>query len=239
LLVSVKSEIGQVRSVNEDNYAVRIPDLFVVADGMGGHVAGEIASKLAIENLIHVVEPKAAVDPLIQLEHGIQQANLAVFRESQSETRYAGMGTTLTAVRIVGKNVYCGHVGDSRLYLFRQEQLCQLTQDHSLVWELARAGTISIEETRTHPQRNILTRAVGASETVQIDLEHFEWTKGDILMLCTDGLTNMIDDPRICKILSLQTELDAKLTELITAANQAGGYDNITVILIQNEDDCA
>ena len=239
MLVSVKSEIGQVRSVNEDNYAVRIPELFVVADGMGGHVAGEIASKLAIENLLTVIDSDKTTDPFVQLEQGILRANLAVLGEAQTDPRYAGMGTTLTAVKIVGRDIYCGHVGDSRLYIFRQGQLCQLTKDHSLVWELAKAGTISMEETRTHPQRNILTRAVGAAETIQIDLEHFEWAKGDVLMLCTDGLTNMVDDQCICNILSLQTTIDSKLADLIAAANNAGGYDNITVILIENEDDFA
>ena len=239
MLVSAKSDIGLVRAVNEDNYAIRVPELFVVADGMGGHVAGEIASKLAIDTLLNTIPLHTTSDPVAQLEQGITKSNQAVFCESQSDSRYSGMGTTLTVVHIAGNIVFCGHVGDSRLYLFRQGELSQLTKDHSLVWELARAGTISMEETRTHPQRNILTRAVGASDSIQIDFEQFEWMEGDILMLCTDGLTNMLDDQHICSILSMDANLDSRLTALVAMANQAGGYDNITVILIQNEGDLA
>ena len=236
MLVSAKSHIGLVRPVNEDNYAALIPELFVVADGMGGHVAGEIASKLAIDTLISNINLSSSFDnPFSLLKQGIIEANHVVFRESQSDPRYSGMGTTLTAVWVKGKSVYCGHVGDSRLYLFRQGVLCQLTKDHSLVWELARAGTISLEEARTHPQRNILTRAVGAAESVQIDFEYLEWAEGDILMLCTDGLTNMLDDQQLCTILAGSNSLDTRLTELIEAANSAGGFDNITVILLQHE----
>jgi protein phosphatase len=236
LLVSAKSDIGLVRPVNEDNYAVLIPELFVVADGMGGHVAGEIASKLALDTLMNCIKQGSPADnPFFLLEQGFLSANQTVFQESQSDPRYSGMGTTLTAVWIKGTSVYCAHVGDSRLYLYRQGQLCQLTKDHSLVWELARAGTISMEETRTHPQRNILTRAVGASESVQTDFEQFEWVKDDVLLLCTDGLTNMLDDAQICAILTSDASLDMRLAELIEAAKKAGGFDNITVILLQNE----
>ena len=238
MLVSAKSDIGLVRPVNEDNYAILTPELFVVADGMGGHVAGEIASKLAIETLIQSLQTdELHEDSISRLEHAISNANQAVFEAAQSDPRYSGMGTTLTAVLIKGNHVYCGHVGDSRLYLFRQAALCQLTDDHSLVWELARAGTISMEETRSHPQRNILTRAVGAAETVQIDFKRVELFKDDILLFCTDGLTNMLDDKQICSIISDEVALDTRLTTLIEAAKGAGGYDNITAILVQYEGD--
>lgn len=236
MLVSAASHIGLVRPVNEDNYAVLIPELFVVADGMGGHVAGEVASKMAIDTLINSIDLASPVEnPLAILERGVSEANRVVFCESRSDLRYSGMGTTLTAVWIKGKTVYYGHVGDSRLYLYRDGKLFQQTKDHSLVWELARAGSITLEETRTHPQRNILTRAVGAAETVQIDFEQFDWVEGDILMLCTDGLTNMLDDQQLCTILATNDSLDTRLTKLIESANNAGGFDNITIILLQNE----
>lgn len=238
MLVSAKSDIGLVRPVNEDNYAILNPELFVVADGMGGHVAGEIASKLAIETLIQSLQVDITnEDFLSRLDHAISKANQAVFKAALSDPRYSGMGTTLTAVLIKDNNVYCGHVGDSRLYLFRQSTLCQLTDDHSLVWELARAGTISMEETRSHPQRNILTRAVGASETVQIDFKCTELLQDDILLLCTDGLTNMLDDKQICSIISDEVTLDTRLATLVESAKSAGGYDNITAILVQYEGD--
>ncbi len=236
MLVAATSHIGLVRPVNEDNYAVLGPELFVVADGMGGHVAGEVASKLAIDTFITTIDLASPVENLFAvLEQGISEANRVVFCESQSDLRYAGMGTTLTSAWVKGNTVYCGHVGDSRLYLFRDGKLVQQTQDHSLVWELARAGTITLEETRTHPQRNILTRAVGAGEAVQIDFEQLDWLEGDILMLCTDGLTNMLDDQQISTILAETNSLDMRLAKLIESANNAGGFDNITVILLQNE----
>ena len=238
MLVSAKSDIGLVRSVNEDNFAVHMPELFVVADGMGGHVAGEIASKLAINALISSIQASTSAEsPLSLIEQGVLEANRTVFFESQADPRYSGMGTTMTTLLIKGNKVYCGHVGDSRLYLWREGQLCQLTQDHSLVWELARAGTISMEETRTHPQRNILTRAVGTADSIQIDFEEFDWAKDDVLMLCTDGLTSMLTDKEICTILSEKTSLECRMNLLLDSANQAGGYDNITIILLQNEGD--
>lgn len=236
MLVSATSHIGLVRPVNEDNYAALIPELFVVADGMGGHVAGEIASKLAIDTLIDNIKATAASgNPFTRLEEGITAANQAVFCRSQSDPRCFGMGTTLTAVWIDGEKVYCGHVGDSRLYFFHDGKLSQITNDHSLVWELARAGSITQAETRTHPQRNILTRAIGAAEAVQIDFDELAWAAGDILMLCTDGLTNMLDDRQIAAVLADKASLDSRLTALVDAANHAGGFDNITVILLQQE----
>lgn len=236
LLVSATSHIGLVRPVNEDNYAAIAPGLFVVADGMGGHVAGEIASKLAIQTLLDTL---AAIDPsttaLTRLEQGIDAANQAVFCRSQSDPLCLGMGTTLTAVCIESEKIYCGHVGDSRLYLFHAGKLRQVTDDHSLVWELARNGSITPEETRTHPQRNILTRAIGAAAAVQIDFTELEWAAGDILMLCTDGLTGMLEDTQIEAVLAAEASLNERLAMLVDAANHAGGLDNITVMLLQQE----
>lgn len=238
MLVSARSDIGLVRPVNEDNYAVVAPQLFVVADGMGGHVAGEIASKLAVDCMVATLsEGKDSCEPRQLLERGIQEANHAVYFEAQKDSRYAGMGTTLTAVLLQEDRIHWGHVGDSRLYLFREHQLCQLTNDHSLVWELVRAGTLLPEETRSHPQRNILTRAVGASETIQIDFDTIQWQQGDTLLICTDGLTNMLDDQQICRILSSDAPIDSCVHRLINEAKEAGGYDNITVILLKNEGD--
>jgi len=147
------------------------------------------------------------------------------------------MGTTVSVVYLEDTNVFWGHVGDSRIYLLRDHQLCQLTNDHSLVWELVQSGNITKAQAHTHPQRNMLTRAVGASKTIQVDIGTTIWRKGDCLLLCTDGLTNMLDEQEICRIITAEYQDGQKaVNALITAANQAGGLDNVTAILLKNEE---
>lgn len=237
MLVQAKSDIGKVRETNEDSFICK-PPLFVVADGMGGHVAGEVASKTAVDTMVKLINARAgSQDAEFLLEQAINEANGVVFHLAQQNEEYAGMGTTVTAVYIDGAKVYWGHVGDSRLYLFRDDHAFQITQDHSLVGELLRSGGISEAEALTHPKRNILTRAVGTDEYLSIDTGSFDWLKGDRLLLCTDGLTNMVPDAEIFKLIIEGGDDRVKVVDcLIDKANDAGGYDNISVILVANGD---
>lgn len=237
MLVSAKSDVGLVRPVNEDSYLFVMPNLFVVADGMGGHVAGEIASKLAVDTVVACITgDRSHTPPPALLNQAITDANRAVYNASQAGSQYAGMGTTVTAVYIDKDKVYWGHVGDSRLYLLHAEDLRQLTNDHSLVSELIRTGSITEDEARCHPQRNILTRAVGAADKVQVEVGQTNWQPGDSLLLCTDGLTNMLDESQVLEIISLRSSIDSRLDQLIDSAKKAGGLDNITAILLQYEE---
>ncbi|VBB07939.1 protein phosphatase 2c [Lucifera butyrica] len=235
MLAYAKSDIGMVRKTNEDNYVFLPPRLFAVADGMGGHVAGEIASKLAADTIREYVAAHNQVDcSETVIKEAIQQANWTIFQIAQSKPEYTGMGTTVSAVIVDGPDIFWAHVGDSRIYLLHDRQLKQLTDDHSLVGDLVRNGNITPEEALTHPHRNILTRAVGTNEDIQIDTGTALWEPGDMLLLCTDGLTNMVSDGDICQLLLRAGEGREVLDQLVREANAAGGLDNITGILLQN-----
>jgi protein phosphatase len=225
-----------VRELNEDSYIFEPPFLLAVADGMGGHVAGEVASNLAVKVVSdYMKEHSGEKSPELLLEEAIVQANDSIYRLAQSKTECSGMGTTLTAVYILDGQLYWGHVGDSRAYLFRNQELLQLTQDHSLVWELVQSGSITKDEAHNHPRRNLLTRAVGTNVPVRVDCGILKWQAGDMLLLCTDGLNALVEDESICRCLQ-QKEDGARLVEqLVDSAKAAGGYDNITVILLVNE----
>lgn len=233
MLALAKSDIGKIRESNEDSY-VCVPPLFVVADGMGGHVAGEIASQLAADTVRkHFAELDEPANPEAVLGKAIEQANSLIYRMARFKTEYAGMGTTLTAAYLDGRRLYWGHVGDSRLYLLRDSRMTQITEDHSLVGELVRSGTISPEDALVHPHRNILTRAVGTGENIVVDTGALEVENGDALLLCTDGLTNMLRDETIFDVLSACPADAAVLDKLIEQANMAGGLDNITAVLVR------
>lgn len=234
MLAHAQTDIGKVREINEDNY-ICSPPLFAVADGMGGHVAGEIASQIATTTLLtHFAATEQKSDPGRRLEAGILQANEEIYRMARDKSECAGMGTTVTAAYFDGDRLCWGHVGDSRLYLLRNGALTQLTEDHSLVSELVRSGSINAEEALVHPHRNILTRAVGTGETVKVDAGTLEIKPGDKYLLCTDGLTNMLRDDTIREVVDTHSpEQAAEL--LISQANAAGGLDNITAILIECE----
>jgi len=236
VLAYAKSDIGLIRQTNEDSYACIPPNLFIVADGMGGHVAGEIASKMAVTAVSEYISKNIGgnVNPEIALEQAIIMANDLILQLSQSRDDCAGMGTTVSAVYIASDNVFWGHVGDSRIYLFRDNELSQITNDHSLVWELVQSGNITKAEAHTHPQRNMLTRAVGTSKDIQIDTGVFIWKKGDVILLCTDGLTNMLSEKEISQIV-IAGAGDSKITieTLVESANKAGGSDNITAIMVK------
>jgi PPM family protein phosphatase len=218
------SDPGRKRRRNEDSYVLE-PPLFAVADGMGGAQAGEIASKLAAGA---VKERGAAVEELIQ------EANRRVHRRSQEDPGTSGMGTTLTVASVEDGTVSIGHVGDSRAYLVRDGTLEQLTEDHSLVGELVRSGKLSREEAEVHPQRSMMTRAVGTDPDVDVDTFAVEPRAGDLFLLCSDGLTTMVEDDEILRLVEEQRgDLDALVNALIKAANRGGGEDNITVVAFE------
>jgi PPM family protein phosphatase len=222
------SDVGQLRTGNEDSFLIddRL-SLYAVADGMGGHQGGEVASATAIEALRAAV---ASGDPI---DTAIVRANAAVFEKAATDRGLAGMGTTLTAIAIVGEStLLIGHVGDSRAYRVRDGVLEQLTEDHSLVEELVREGRLSPEEAKVHPQRSIITRTIGVEHDVEVDLLAIEARTGDRILICSDGLTTMLDDDEVARIAQLDADPRLAADHLVDAANEAGGEDNITVVVI-------
>lgn len=225
---------GQVREANEDGYVVdRRLHLFAVADGMGGHRAGEVASATALEAL------RAAVASGTGIGDAITSANSAVHGKASDDAELQGMGTTLTAIVPDGNGVLVGHVGDSRAYLLRDGELRQLTTDHSLVEELVREGRLTEEQAAVHPQRSIITRALGVDSNVEVDVYPVALQAGDRLMLCSDGLTTMLRPDAIAALLRREPDPTRAANLLVDAANAAGGEDNITTIVIDIEDDGA
>lgn len=224
------SDTGLQRRANEDSLLARAP-LFVVADGMGGAQAGEVASRLAIESfqpgLPDGVEPESALAELAQA------ANARIHELSHSNAEQAGMGTTLTALYVAEQEVAIAHVGDSRAYCLRDGELLRLTDDHSLVDELMRQGRLTPEEAVEHPQRSVITRALGPEGVVEVDTRTFRARAGDVYLLCSDGLTTMLSEPEIAAILRQHERLRDAGEALIAAANAAGGRDNITVVLVR------
>jgi len=236
LLAYARSDVGMVRERNEDSYICR-PPLFMVADGMGGHVAGEVASRMAVDVVAGFFASGAGQgEPDALLGAAIAAASAAIFRTARDKEEWAGMGTTATAAYVEGARLYWGHVGDSRLYLLRAGEFRQLTRDHSLVGELVKNGNITIEEALLHPHRNVLTRAVGTGEAVEVDTGRVDLLPGDLLLLCTDGLTNMVSDEEVAAVLQGGPASEQMLAELVGRANAAGGLDNITLILLQPGD---
>jgi len=226
------SDLGRQRQGNEDNYFVRAP-LFVVADGMGGAQAGEVASEMAVECFDAGIGDGSPADELARI---IQNANRRIHERSQSDEQAAGMGTTCTAAYVGDSEVTIAHVGDSRAYLWRGGELTRLTRDHSLVGELVARGKLTEEQAEAHPQRSVITRALGPERDVAVDVETFAACDGDVYLLCSDGLTSMIHEPGVLPVMERMTELDRAGRELIAAANEAGGRDNITVILFRLEE---
>ncbi|GEA15091.1 MAG: family protein phosphatase [Moorella sp. (in: firmicutes)] len=226
------SHTGLVRPGNEDYFISDVErGLFAVADGMGGHQAGEVASHLALRALQDRLFYGTAGEPLPRLLAAAEFANEIVYRCSLSSRERAGMGTTMTAVWIVGSRGFLVHIGDSRAYLFRDGQLQVLTNDHSYVGELVRCGGLTAEEARLHPQRNILTRALGTGNTVDIDSREIELKPGDRLLLCTDGLYEVIPDQELADIMNRHQELAGATRQLLRLALERGGPDNVTVVL--------
>src|SRR5829696_6250185 len=223
------SDLGRQRQGNEDNYFVRSP-LFVVADGMGGAQAGEVASEMAVDSFDGGLPDGSVADALVRI---IQDANRRIHDRSRSDEQAAGMGTTVTAAYVGEGEVVVAHVGDSRAYLLRGGELTRLTRDHSLVEELVARGKLTEEQAEAHPQRSVITRALGPEANVEVDVDAFPARAGDLFLLCSDGLTGMVPESRVKPLLEEADTLEQAGRELIAAANDAGGRDNITVVLFR------
>jgi serine/threonine protein phosphatase PrpC len=230
VLVGARSDVGRVRQANEDSYLINDP-LFVVADGMGGHVAGDVASSTAVET---IKEGSGGADgsDVKSLERLVQLANNRIWQRAQSDPELRGMGTTCTLLLIEGRLAYIAHVGDSRAYLLRQGHLSQLTEDHSLVGRMVREGRLSTEEAERHPQRSIVTRALGVDSEVAVDVLSVELEPRDRILLCSDGLTSMAETGAITDILKTAGDPQDAADRLVDLANEGGGEDNITVVVI-------
>ena len=238
-----KSDIGKARDINEDSYYITEDQfnpiqLFVLADGMGGCNAGDLASQQAVLSVKRYIETnfdeaKKDKESLMNLiKNSIEYANMVVHEKSLEDKNFEGMGTTIEVCLIYNNRAYIGHIGDSRIYRIRNDFIRKITQDHSYVQKLVQEGTITKEEAEHHEKKNILMKALGCSAYVEPDVMAKGFQKGDLLVICSDGLTNMINIEDICKIVRENFELAPK--ELIDLANQNGGIDNITVITIKN-----
>src|SRR5215467_10938384 len=228
---AVASDTGRRRRRNEDNYVVA-PPLFAVADGMGGAQAGEVASQLAASAL--EATDSDGLDGTKRIDALIQEANRQIFDRASIDPTASGMGTTMTVALVEGMTVAIGHVGDSRAYLVRGEQMEQLTDDHSLVNELMKSGKLSEEEAQVHPQRSVITRAVGTDPDVDVDGFTIEAEEGDVILICSDGLSDMVGDEEILELLHAnRADLEKAVKALVAAANRGGGEDNITAVAFQ------
>lgn len=233
------TDTGLLRNSNQDcvfceeNAIGRFPNLFLVADGMGGHKAGDLASRLCVDEVVKQIRNSTARTPVSAFEQAIQAANARIYQCSLEDYELAGMGTTMVGAMVDGDTAYIVNIGDSRLYRMHGN-LQQITVDHSLVEEMVQSGEIQKEEMRTHPNKNIITRALGTDDTVRPDCFELKVEAGDVLLLCSDGLTNMVEDQEIEEILRRHKE-DMKLAgeNLVRQANEAGGKDNISVILVR------
>jgi len=233
------TDIGQKRKMNQDYVFVsespigNLPNLFVVADGMGGHNAGDYASSHAVQTLVKEITDDQSINAIKIIRHAIEAANTEILSQARSDSGLYGMGTTIVVATIVGRYAYVANVGDSRLYLI-EERIHQVTRDHSLVQEMVRMGELREEEARNHPDKNIITRALGAEDRVDIDFFDIELRPGSMILMCSDGLTNMVEDQRIQAIVRGRgSTLEEKGRALVREANANGGKDNIAIVLIE------
>ncbi len=236
--IGAMSHIGKVRDINEDSYCVleKDYDLFIVADGLGGHSAGEVASLLAVDNIRDHIIKYISVNMEKQLIKGIiyeafNKANEDIYLHAKENFFYDGMGTTATLALRIDSTLYIGHVGDSRAYIIRDNNIDQITLDHSLVAELVRSGNITETEAIKYPWKNIVTRALGTDENIKVDIFTVSFLPKDILVLCTDGLSNFVDKYEIKKIALEINDSNEVCERLVSMANKRGGYDNITVLV--------
>ena len=239
-MVFAKTDIGKVREINQDYYYTSeensIPQLCLLADGMGGYKGGEIASKLAVESAKKYIENNFSnnfsdkEEILKLIGNAVEYANMVVYEKSKEVKELEGMGTTLEVCLIYNNKAYIGHVGDSRIYRIRKDVIRKLTKDHSYVQQLVEDKKITREEAKVHPKKNMLTRALGCTPYVEPDLRARNFEKGDIFIMCSDGLTNMVEEKRIYEL--VKQDINTATNNLVNEANSAGGYDNITVIII-------
>lgn len=226
------TDVGKVRYNNEDSLAVIEPETFVVADGMGGQAAGEIASQMLVSTVQKFLSETFQTWDENILTQAILKSNDEILKTAKSDEKYRGMGTTATVLHLENGRAFYAHIGDSRIYLLRKNNLEQITQDHSYVETLVRNGKITPEEAKRHPMKNVLVQAVGAMLNLSVDAGNFFVESGDIFLLCTDGLTNMVDNEHIKKILLEHAEKNPAV-ELTNAALENGGRDNISVIVVE------
>jgi len=246
---AAKTDVGMKRTHNEDYFSlVEDEQLFIVADGMGGHASGEVASKMSAETISEFYqrtrEDEDATWPykmdrsLSYIENrlvcSVKLANLRIFETASRDIRFKGMGTTIVCTLVCGDKLYVSHVGDSRVYRVREGEISQLTRDHSLLEDYKEAKPdMTEEEERNFPHKNVITRALGMRETVQVDIRGHQIKSGDVFVLCSDGLSGMVTDPQINDIVTRSKSLERAVAELVDAANRAGGTDNVTVLLLQ------
>lgn len=226
-----KTLVGKVRASNEDAILVDFP-IFAVADGMGGHQAGEIASRRVLEIVNKKLHEQEDLDPSHRIDSALKSANTEIWLEAKAIEGLHGMGTTITLALFNDDEVFIGHIGDSRAYLYSPGGLVQLTQDHSIVGEMIREGRLTEDDARNHPSRNIITKAIGTSSDVNPDLISVKLNPKDKLLLCTDGLTAMLTDAEISEITAQRIDPQQICEELAVKANTLGGIDNISLVLV-------
>lgn len=232
------TDVGKIRKVNQDSVFCsnepvgNLPNLFIVADGMGGHKAGDLASKLTVETIVDVVSSMDEKDPITLMGKAIHRANDAVLGKAKESEEFNGMGTTVVVACIKDNMLYVANVGDSRLYVIDKE-ITQITRDHSLVEELVSIGQLDRAEARTNKNKNIITRAVGGMKVVMADYFEIQLKGSEVILMCTDGLTNMVEDHEIMNLVKQKADLAARVENLIRSANNHGGRDNVGVILIE------
>jgi protein phosphatase len=239
---AARTDVGRRRRANEDCYAIEAElGYFVVADGMGGHKAGQLASRLAAEAAVAALEALegSAATLTEKLRCTVAAANREIYVAAQAKPEYSGMGTTLVSLLAVEGRVALAHVGDSRAYLVRGGRIRQLTDDHSVVGELVRRREITELAAREHPHRHVLTRAIGVRREVPPDLAELTSSPGDLFVLCSDGLTGLVHDEEIAEAANAGSDLDAICAQLVDLANERGGEDNITVVLVRYEKESA
>lgn len=233
------TDTGIKRQMNQDyifcteNSVGSFPNLFIVADGMGGHKAGDYASRTCVDCVVDSIKNSSMKTPVSIMEQAVSRANSQVLHDARSNPEFEGMGTTCVLAVVIDNTLYVANIGDSRLYLLNDKEIKQVTQDHSLVEEMIRNGEIGRREARLHPNKNIITRALGTSEGVTADYFEVELMKGDIILLCSDGLSNMMDDEDMMYIIRRYESLEAAGKKLVEKANDCGGKDNISLVLIK------
>ncbi len=234
------THIGQKRSMNQDYIYFsdqpvgKLSNLYIVADGMGGHKAGDKASSFAVERFVDVASQIGKEEPVCVMKEAIELVNQELFVLSKSKEEYDGMGTTFVAATVWENEIYVMNIGDSRMYLW-DGQLKQISKDHSLVEELVRNGELTREEAKNHPRKNVITRALGVEEEIKIDFFQLDWEPENRILLCSDGLSNMLSDEEIEKILGQKIELTQVVERFIERANEEGGLDNIAVVVAESE----
>ncbi len=232
------TDVGRKRKINQDSIFAsdkpvgNLPNLYIVADGMGGHNAGDFASRYTVNTVREYIAGSREKNPIKLINEAIQLANRGILKEAAEHSEMYGMGTTIVVTTIIDEYAYTANVGDSRLYLYDGE-LKQITRDHSLVEEMVRLGEITEEDAKTHPDRHIITRAVGAAEEVNVDFFDYQMSPDCTILMCSDGLSNMVEDDEIRKIIAGPSDLIEKTKELIDEANQNGGKDNIAVVIVK------